>query len=96
VDEYQNDITCEPEKSSEPLAFGELIELIDSGDCGGYSLAPEALRDQQLGYCGSFEERCKEAPKYVNFATVTSVFYPQLARWYEKEAANWLQRQLTP
>ena len=74
VDEYESDLKVSPEHSESPLTFGELIALIDSTD---------GASDDGEGLTSIFRKG-----NSVDFVNVTSIFYPDLERWYCEEAVE--------
>jgi hypothetical protein len=77
VDEYDSDFSVSPEQSESPLTFGELIALIDG---------TEGASDDGPGLTSVF--RNQEGSVDVDFVKVTSIFYPELQRWYREEAVE--------
>jgi hypothetical protein len=94
VDEYEGESVyhCQPEESAHPLTMGELVGLIDSAH--GEGMYPDygtgltsVWRDFNLEGGSSPEEMAR-------FVTVSSEFYPDLWRYYEAEAEEWLEQRL--
>jgi len=89
VDEYGTEFDIDPETSEEPLSMEYLIQLMDLAD-------DEA--NHEMGVTERYRDlNCyepKDAPGVVDFAQVTSDFYPELSAWYEEEAQEWLQEKL--
>jgi hypothetical protein len=91
VDEYETVFHCRPDISERPLTMRELIELLDkteADDWQGTGLV-SLWRDSNLE---AQEYDPEYAEELVDFVTVSSEFYPQLAKWYEEEAQEWLAR----
>lgn len=78
VDEYENEFVFEPRSSESPLSMMELIGIID-----GCELVT-GPRDMNL------EGGCTPEEIY-NFATVTSVFYPDIEPYYTEANDAWLE-----
>lgn len=87
VDEYQAEFTITPQKSDLPLTLRELIALLDTADAGGTKGFTNSCRDWFLE-----EDEEADLEELAGFVTVSSEFYPQLRRWYEKEAQEWLDK----
>jgi hypothetical protein len=93
VDEYgepgEPGWTCRPASSVQPLAMGQLIELIETARCPRFDVGDgpltEALRDFQEG---------SDPRDLVSFVAAESEFYPGLAEYFERRAAEWLERSL--
>jgi len=77
-DEFENEFEFEPKTSGTPLSMKELIGIID-----GCELVT-GPRDMNL------EGGCTPEDIY-NFATVTSVFYPDLEAYYSEANDAWLE-----
>ncbi len=93
VDEYgepgQPGWTCRPASSVHPLTAGQLAQLIETArnpqfDVGDGPLT-EGFRDFQVD---------SDPRDLVGFVTVESEFYPGLAEYFERRAAEWLERRL--
>jgi hypothetical protein len=89
VDEYDTRFVCTPQQSLLPLTLGELISLIDgvqdpANDRVGLT---DRFRNDNVFY-GEVEPE-----EVADFVTVSSLFYPELQRYYEAEAKEWLLRQ---
>lgn len=93
VDEYgeagEPGWACRPASSRQPLTMGQLVELIETARCPRFDVGDgpltEALRD--------FQED-SDPRDLLGFVTVESEFYPGLAEWFERRAADWLERRL--
>jgi hypothetical protein len=94
VDEYEGETVyyCEPADSERPLTLRELIELMDNAR--GEGMYPDygtglttVWRDFHANNGSSPEEMAR-------FVRVSSEFYPGLHRYYEAEAAAWLENRL--
>jgi hypothetical protein len=91
VDEYETVFHCRPDVSERPLTMRELIELLDkteAADWQGTGLV-SLWRDSNLEADDYDPEYAEEL---VDFVTVNSDFYPELRKWYEEEAREWLAR----
>jgi hypothetical protein len=92
VDEYlePGDLpwSCGPASSRVPLAFRQMIRLIDGARRPAWEYGDGALtdsiRDSQEG---------GEPEDIVHFVSVESDFYPDLAAWYDARAEEWLERK---
>lgn len=86
VDEYGTEFDIDPETSEEPLSMEALINLMNLAwdEANGELGVTDRYRDLNC-----YEP--KDAPGLVDFARVTSEFYPELAAWYEEEAQEWLK-----
>ncbi len=87
VDEYDSVYEIKPERSKQPLTFGELVGLINS--IGG-SCFPRAVRE--VNY--SFEWTEHNARACSPFSRFSSDFYPELGAYYQEEADCWLEAKL--
>lgn len=79
-----------PKKTSRyPLAFREMIDLIDHAweDEGKRMSLVTSYKD----WCMAFDPVGHNVEEIWDHATVESVFYPELARWYDEENAEWLK-----
>ena len=84
-DEYQTHFRFTPKSSTQPLSMAELVALIDSttGHLGGDRKGlTGAYRNYNLDGC--------DAADLVEFVTVSSPFYAELAAYYAEEAREWL------
>lgn len=77
--------------SSRPLTLGELIGVINSLELGGQPNSPADIR---AGDDGEFPMTEAAIRRRANFVQVSSEFYPDLQRWFAKEADDWLQAEL--
>jgi hypothetical protein len=80
VDEYENEFDFEPKSSETPLSMKELIRIIDECEL------VTGPRNMNL------EGGCTPEEIY-NFATVTSVFYPELVTYYTDANEDWLENK---
>ena len=89
VDEYETEFSCLPATSKQPLAMGELISLIDSVERVGEPDAIPGLTSyfRDLNYY--YDNTVENLKILVHFVHVTSLYYPDLERWYEEEAWEW-------
>jgi len=88
VDEYRTGLTLPRKTSRQPLTFGALVD---------------AMRgvEERDGLCGDFPayimefnvENGADPETMVSFISMESIFYPQLGRWWEERAAEWLEGQ---
>jgi len=88
VDEYETEYHLPVTRSTQPLTLGELIRLLDEtgnpfNDAGG------GLVRNHWYYIGAHSD----PQEGVSFVSVSSAFYPELAGYYEDEAAHWLREQ---
>lgn len=95
VDEYDTSFNCSPSESSKPLTLGELISLIDSVE-GHYAGGGPAtgLTDCYRDSNYEADESLQHLNILVHFVHVTSLYYPELERWYDDEALEWYQKRL--
>ena len=89
VDEYGTKFEIEPETSEEPLSMEYLIQLMDLAwdEVNGLLGVTDRYRDLNCYEPG-------DAPGVVDFAQVTSDFYPELTAWYEEKTQEWLKEQM--
>jgi len=80
VDEYENNFDFVPNSSGTPLSMKELISIIDNCEL------VTGPRDMNL------EGGCTPEEIY-DFATVTSVFYPDLEAYYSEANDVWLEEK---
>lgn len=88
VDEYQSRYRCSPGRSRRPLTLGQLIHLIDTA----YQ-DDEGTEEQWAGVFGARDWHLDEGDEPADlrhFYRVTSPFYPDLGRWYDEVAAEWV------
>ncbi len=86
VDEYETIYSFAPTESAEPLTFEEMISLLD---CIRDVTNPDVsitnpYRDYNLHLASNPDQD-------VEFVTVFSRFYTELANWYYEEAVEWLE-----
>jgi hypothetical protein len=100
VDEYWDEgsrYAVTPEESAEPLTFGQLIELLDTArqadeghlhedDAYNVGLAD---KDRAANY-----DEGSDAEGLIYFATVSSLYYPQLEGYYRDRARAWYEQIL--
>jgi hypothetical protein len=83
VDEYgEREYTLKPKTSKLPLKMLQIINLIRINDL------IDGPRDGNYE-CGSY---CSPEEIY-DFATVSSVYYPDLSRWFDEANEVWLERE---
>jgi hypothetical protein len=95
VDEYETDFACTPESTVEPLSFAEMINLIETVEDGGWGDEPvKGLTDRYRDYnlVGSLNRQ--EIESLEDFVTVSSAFYPEISRWYEIQAREWVEERI--
>ena len=87
VDEYEDlyDWSCEPETSDQPLTMAELIELMKT-TCSTLDHPGIAF-----GFLEFKFEYGEEAEDLRNFASVSSLYYPELHDWYEEAMEEWCE-----
>lgn len=92
VDEYQSHYRCSPGRTKRPLTLGQLIRLIDTA-----YRCDEGMDYEEQMWAGMFAARAwnlKEGggdpEDYRDFYRVTSPFYPDLERWYDEVADEWV------
>jgi hypothetical protein len=93
VDEYETTWTISPASSEQPLALGELIELIDTAaddrgpDGSAYNIGlTDCFRDYNW-------DGLRDPEELLGFVWVTSPFYPQLESYYGDRAAAWVEEK---
>ena len=84
VDEYETGYRFQPKSTAKPLTLGEIVGLIDGVKVPGGS--------SHRGLTTMLREsnRACEPEKLADFVKISSAFYPDLERWYEEEAREWL------
>lgn len=87
VDEYITKFTVPINESDSELTFAELIQLIDgihdiANDRTGFT---NPFRDYNTDSVENLEEQ-------IDFVVVTSLFYPELLRWYHEESIEWFEK----
>jgi len=88
VDEYGTDYTIVPKSSRAPLTMGRLVNLIDTAVAG-------EEKDHEIGFADVKRDRLLEAASpedLVDFVQISSFYYPQLKKYYEDYALEWLRR----
>jgi hypothetical protein len=87
VDEYMDDFgdrfSVKPKTSKWPLSMGQLIQVIEANELVD---VPRENNYEGGTYCSPDE--------IFDFCTVSSAFYPQLARWYDEANESWRQTEL--
>ena len=92
VDEYWDEgssFSVSPATSHEPLALGELIELIDTSSRDD-EVYDGGLVDSHREYLRSEDVSDQDPAEFAYFATVSSPFYPMLNAYYTERAEAWL------
>jgi len=89
VDEYDTEYEPSITKSEQPLSLGELIRLLDETDNPFNGEEGGLVRNhwEHIGQVSGAEEG-------IEFVSVRSAFYKQLASYYSSEASRWLALQL--
>jgi hypothetical protein len=90
----KEEIDCNPRRSRKPLTLRKLIHLIDTSRhpvLEDYYVEDMTLPAAIREFAVAPEEDWESAAAFVS---VTSVFYPQLERYYEQDAERWLRRKL--
>jgi hypothetical protein len=91
IDEYEAKYIIRPARTARPLALGQLITLLDSVD------SDLADRDWlRHGWVLSFNESNRSCDNgdpgsYRDFTRVSSEFYPELSKHYERLFDRWAQ-----
>jgi len=94
VDEYESDFKCRLTSSANPLTMGELISLIDGVEGHSVGFGEEkGLTDYYRNYNYDFDETLGHLNVLVDFVRVSSMYYPELEKWYEAEAQEWYRRK---
>ena len=86
-------IRTSPVSSTQPLALGELIQMLD-GACYHGACADPADQDRYGGVIWGtlqlhFEHGIDGADAYLGFAAIASDFYPQLEAYYLDRMGKW-------
>ena len=83
VDEYMEDgpIDCSIKSSTDPLTLRQLIDLMDGAGRWDIGLVMGVLK-------GNLNAGA-EADSLLDFVTVDSAYYPQLAEWYAEAVDEW-------
>jgi hypothetical protein len=94
VDEYEGESVyyCVPQESARPLTMGELVELMDGAQ--GEGMYPDYGRGLTTVWRNFHADNGSSPKEMARFVTVSSEFYPDLRRYYEAEAAEWLEERL--
>jgi hypothetical protein len=97
VDQYRSKFVFEPHSSTRPLTLGQLIDSLDSvKNLGGDELDagdPAWLRHGWVLCWNEAGRACSDSGDsvpYRNFTRITSEFYPDLARHYQRLIARWV------
>lgn len=89
IDEYEIDYISAIEESERPLALGELVAFLDGTEIAEHDYEAGQIQiywEDPFGSYGSVEER-------VDFVSVESGFYPELAEYYEELGKAWIKRK---
>jgi hypothetical protein len=94
VDEYEGETVfhCAPEESAAPLTMRELVELMNTAR--GEGMYPDYGTGLTTVWCDFHVDNGSSPESMVGFVRVSSEFYPDLRRYYEAEAAGWLEKRL--
>jgi hypothetical protein len=93
VDEYEGETVYYCKAASErPLTMRELIELMDNAR--GEGMYPDYGTGLTTVWRDFHADNGSSPEEMVRFVRVSSEFYPDLHRYYEAEAAAWLESRL--
>jgi hypothetical protein len=94
VDEYEGETvySCEPADSELPLTMRELIELMDNAR--GEGMYPDYGTGLTTVWRDFHADNGSSPDEMVRFVRVSSELYPDLHRYYDAEAAAWLENRL--
>jgi hypothetical protein len=85
VDEYGGQWSLCHQTSRRPLTFGQLVDLIRTAD------GPDGLAGDYPMVILDFNTNEGRDPEMMaGFISMESVFYPQLAQWWQDRVAEWL------
>ena len=87
------EVTPEIESSELPLTLGELISLIDNTQLPGLKIQTGFPSGLVMGYY-SCVEKGWTADDAITYAKPLSSFYPDLGKWYRREAYQWKRAYL--
>jgi hypothetical protein len=97
VDEYLSEFVFKPRNSTRPLALGQLIDSLDSVESlGGGELDvpdPAWLRHGWVLVFNETNRACSDtgdSVEYRDFTSISSEFYPDLARHYRRVIDRWV------
>lgn len=95
VDEYQSEFVFKPQGSTRPLTLGQLIDSLDSLEQSGGDLDIDAvwLRHGWVLVANETNRACSDTGDpvpYRNFTSISSDFYPDLARHYRRLIDRWV------
>ena len=94
VDEYESDFRCRPASSENPLTMRELISLIDGVEGHSVGFGEESgLTDYYRNYNYDIDETLEHLNDLVDFVRVSSMYYPELEKWYEAQAQDWYRQR---
>ena len=92
VDEYETEYHLSQKSSSRPLTLVELVRLLDQS----YHSEEPDRGGLIVSHWNYIHEMEGDAESAVAFASIDSVWYPQLGEVYEKRATEWLESLLGP
>jgi hypothetical protein len=96
VDEYWCKFVFKPHSSNRPLTLGQLIDSLDSVEQSGGDLDdpdPAWLRHGWVLVANETNRACSDtgdSVPYRDFTSISSEFYPDLARHYEQLIDRWV------
>ncbi len=96
VDEYQTEFVFKPHSSTGPLTLGQLINSLDSVKQSGGDLDdpdPAWLRHGWVLLVNETNRACSDtgdSVPYSDFTSISSEFYPDLARHYRRLIDRWV------
>ena len=97
VDEYRTRFVFRPHSSTKPLTLGQLIDSLDDVEnLGGPQLdagEPAWRRHGWVLECNEMNRACSDtgdSVPYRNFTSISSEFYPGLARHYRRLIDRWV------
>ena len=103
ADEYLSEFVFKPRSSTRPLALGQLVDSLDSVEnLGGGDLdVPDAawLRHGWVLHFNETNRACsdtEDSVEYRDFTSISSEFYPDLARHYKRLIDRWVNAYALP
>lgn len=95
IDEYQSEFVFKPSSSTKPLTLGQLIDSLDSLNQSGGDLDVDAiwLRHGWVLCSNEANRACSDtgdSVPYRDFTSISSGFYPDLARHYRRLIDRWV------